>query len=179
MNKLLFALFLVLPILELGCDHGPKYAFDGEACSQDNDCFSDFCKTQFTPDPEVYFCNTEDATCPAVTFPKGKCTIECETHEDCGAPLGVCVAGDVDGRNFCIQGCFPDHFNEIEGYSEYFDDCREGYSCELFGIPGWGPVLYGCWPGYDYETTSQVSEQVSILEGPDYTSYIEWPPPKQ
>lgn len=83
----------------------------GRACANDEDCGGG-----------AMSCTTTLGDRPA---PGGYCSVACAIHEDCGAG-GVCINGITistisSGR--CLGVCATDA------------DCREGYTCSLFGGP--------------------------------------------
>lgn len=125
---LIIAAVGALALTVTGCDDGlvQLHPLSGE-CVEDYDCESNWCKQG----------NFD------ITFNNGLCTKQCDTQDDCYYPLGMCLNGDDDKGDFCMQGCLGPLYEIIysKEEQEYFNECRKEYSCRdvWFGN-------YVCWP---------------------------------
>lgn len=98
----------------------------GQACSNDKDCTSGTCQTEFHTNMLL-----GEQVLPA---PGGYCTFACSLNVDCGAG-GVCIGTkgatltgtlatnpDLNGKGQCLAAC------------DVSSQCRQGYHCvDLFG----------------------------------------------
>lgn len=87
-------------------------AFDGEPCSDDNDCQGGTCMT-------------------GDDWPNGYCTtMDCETYVDCAneSDENACLQSPQGGSNYCVRLCSTSDT----------DACREDYQCQSLSSAGEG-----------------------------------------